>query len=219
MGLNNYWEVLVTRCWLIILCALLTMLSAYLLRASRPALFESTTILIARVDTLDYGRLQTYKEVLSSYANKERYIEQVIPAVMNDLKLDLNIYQMAEQIVIIPQPSTLTLEIKVSREEPASAINLSNRLADEIAYFAKQENSNKEQKTRFPELETVLTSKKAVRVRGAIYINTIAGLCAGILNGYLIAYALEFLDDCMNTDDQVRRTLGDEIAFLGQIPK
>jgi capsular polysaccharide biosynthesis protein len=195
------------------------MVSAYLWSAYRPALFESTTILIARVDTLDYGRLQTYKEVLTSYANKERYIEQVIPIVMNDLKLDLNIYQMAEQIVIIPQPSTLTLQIKVSFQEPQTAISLSNRLADEIAYFAQQENSNKEQKTRFPSLEIVLISREAVRISRAIYINTIAGMCAGILNGYLIAYALEFLDDSINTDDQIRRTLGDEIAFLGKIPK
>lgn len=216
MELKEYWRIIVQRGWIVVLAALLTGASAYGWSASQPDEYRSTARLIVRADSIDYGRLQTTRQLLASYAERIRSPE-FAGAVVNALELDQNPYDVLSRVTVSPLLNELVMQIDVTDSDPEMTRRLANGYADE--FFSQIEEANADQ---LREDRMVLDLIAPAGPGGLVGPNPgllgAAGALLGLLLGGLIVLAVELLDDTIKTRDDIERYIGKDLLLLGQVP-
>lgn len=216
MELKDYWRIIVQRGWIIVVAALLTAGSAYAWSRAQPPEYRATARLLVRADSLDFGRLQASKQVLSSFAARIRSENTAFPVVSN-LKLDLNPYDVLGQIAVSADQNLLTIQIDATNRDPEIAGRIANGFAEE--FVAEIDRANQVQRREDQVMVEIIERAGAgVQVAPKPTINAVAGGLLGTLLGGLIVLALELLDDTIKSKEDIERYVGKELLLLGQVP-
>lgn len=216
MELKDYWRIVIQRGWIVVLAALLTGGSAYLWSRAQPPEYKATARLLVRADSLDFGRLQASKQVLSSFAERIRSEKTAFPVVAR-LKLDLNPYDVMSQISVSSDQNQLTIQIDARNADPELAGRIANGFAEEFVAEIEQANSVQRREDQVA-VEIIQPAGAGAQVAPRPTINAVAGLLLGGLLGGLLVLALELLDDTIKSKDDIERYLGRDLLFLGQVP-
>lgn len=216
MELKDYWRIIIQRGWIVVLAAVLTAGSAFLWSRAQPPEYRATAVVLVRADSLDFGRLQASKQILASFSQRIRS-EETAFVVVDQLKLDLNPYEVLANLAVSSDQNDLTIQIDATSHDPEIAGQLANGFAEE--FIRGIEDSNTVQLREDQVLVDVLQRAGAGAQTGPnTRINTIAGAAFGILLGGVLVLLLELLDDTIKTKDDIERYVGREMLFLGQVP-
>ncbi len=216
MELKDYWRIVVQRGWIIVLAALLTAGSAYAWSAAQTPTYRATARLVVRADSLDWGRIQASKQVLSNYAEIIRS-ERVAFRVVDTLKLDLNPYEVLGRVTVSPDPNQLIMQIDVDDRDPALAARIANGFAEEFVSLINEANSQQRREERV-DVSIIQQAGAGSLIAPKPLINAIAGAVLGTLLGGLLVLALELLDDTIKSRDDIERYVGKDLMMLGQVP-
>lgn len=216
MELKDYWRILIQRGWIVVLAALLTAGSAYLWSRSQPAEYRASARLLVRADSLDFGRLQASKQVLSSFAERIRSEKTAFPVVAN-LKLDLNPYEVLGGINVSSDQNQLTIQIDATNRDPELAGLIANGFAQEFVTEIDRANQVQRREDQVA-VEIIQAAGPGAQIAPKPTIAAVAGGLLGLLLGGLIVLALELLDDTIKSKDDIERYLGRDLLLLGQVP-
>jgi capsular polysaccharide biosynthesis protein len=216
MELRDYWRILVQRGWIVLIAGLLTAGSAYMWSAAQPREYRASAVLIVRADTLEWGRLQASKQVLSNYATIIRS-ENTAFRVVDALRLDVNPYRVLERVTVMPDPNQLIMQIDVTDRDPQLAAQIANGFADEFHQQIDAANQMQRREDRV-EVDVIQRAGQGTLVAPRPAFNAMAGALLGILLGGFIVLALELLDNTIKTQEDIERYVGKDLMLLGQLP-
>lgn len=216
MELRDYWRIVVQRGWIVVLAALLTAGSAYLWSQFQEPEYKATALLLVRADSLDFGRLQASKQVLSSFTKRIRSERTAFP-VVERLKLDLNPYDVLGQLAVSSDQNQLTIQIDATNREADIAGQIANGFAEEFVDEIEQANSVQRREDQI-KVEVIQRAGVGGLVAPKPMINAVAGGLLGFLLGGFVVLALELLDDTIKTREDIERYVGKDIYLLAQVP-
>lgn len=216
MELKDYWRIIVQRGWIVVLAIVLTAGSAYLWSRSQEPEYRATARLLVRADTLDFGRLQASRQVLASFSRRIRSEKTAFP-VVDQLKLDLNPYEVMGQISVSSDQNELTIQIDANNKESELAGRIANGFAEEFVSEIEQANAVQRREDQI-KVEIIQPAGAGELVAPKPMINAAAGALLGLLLGGLIVLAVELLDDTIKSRDDIERYLGKDLLLLGQVP-
>lgn len=216
MTLQDYWRILIRRGWIVLLAALLVGMSAYLWSRAQTPEYRSSAVIIVRVDSLDFGRIQANKQVLSSFSKQIRS-EKMAFEVVDRLRLDLNPYDVLGRLAISISTDQFTLQIDATDSDPERAARIANGFAE--AFVEEIDRSNQVQRREDQIIvELIQQAGVGAQVSPKTRLNSVAGLVLGGLLGTILVLAMELLDTSLKSRDEIERYIGRDVMLLGQIP-
>jgi capsular polysaccharide biosynthesis protein len=216
MELKEYWRIIIQRGWIVVLAALLTGASAYGWSRMQPPQYRSTARLIVRADSMDYGRLQTTRQVLASYAERIRSPE-FAAAVVDTLQLDQSSSEILSRVNVSPLLNELVMQIDATDSDPEMTRIIANGFANEFFDQIEEANAGQLREDRII-LDLIAEAGPGGQIGPRPSLMGLAGALLGLLLGGLIVLAVELLDDTVKSRDDIERYIGKDLMLLGQVP-
>jgi capsular polysaccharide biosynthesis protein len=219
MELADYFRILRTRGWIIVVVAVVAAVSAFGFSKLQRPIYKSSmqvTVLPARNDL---GLAETTKNLLRAYVtiiDTKRFAQQVLDRFQQDGKpLDMTAQQLKNNVVIASYEDKNVMQIDVKDRDGEQANRIALTWAREFQDWRNTENDKVRKEDR---VDVVLGDNPIYsKYRPQTTINTAAGGIFGVLLGALIVAALEWIESgLVRTPADVERKLG--LAVLGVIP-
>lgn len=213
-------EIILKRKWLILIltvfCAISSVLyTKYMITPQ----YESDTTLMVNgnkgmsaadiASSFDLGSINLNQKLVVTYGEivKSRI---VLEQVISNLGLDLTYTELYNKIISSPVKSTEILRITVKDESPEMAAQIANKTAEvfvkEVMRILKVNNVET--------IDRAIPHDKAINVK--LKLNVAVAMVLGIMLGVFIAFAMAYLDQSLNSEEEVKRHLG--LNVIGVIP-
>lgn len=211
MELQELWRVIRKRLGMMVLIAVVaTVTSGLLSKFVLPKQYAGTATLIVIPQN-------STQDLLTSMATGQKLVDTYAQLVLSRAVLTrvaesegVSVAQLTKMIITTPETNTDLLTITVKSSSPAMAANIANAVArstvTEVTSVQGQKN-----------LEVVnpaLSSNIPVAPKTAI--NVAIALVLGLLVGGGLAFLLEYMDDSIHSEDDVKRVL--DLPLLAVIP-
>ena len=219
MELADYFRILRTRGWIIVVVAVVAAVSAFGFSKLQRPIYKSSmqvTVLPARNDL---GLAETTKNLLRAYVtivDTKRFAQQVLDRFQQDGKpLDMTAQQLKNNVIIASYEDKNVIQIDVKDRDGEQANRIALTWAREFQDWRNTENDKVRKEDR---VDVVLGDNPIYsKYRPQTTINTAAGGIFGVLLGALIVAALEWIESgLVRTPADVERKVG--LAVLGVIP-
>ncbi len=219
MEISDYFRILRTRGWIIVLVAAVTAASAFGFSKLQRPIYKSSmqfTVLPARNDM---GLAQTTKQLLRAYVtimDTRKWAGQVLQRFEQEgHPLDMTPEQLKSNVIIASYEDKNVIQVDVKNPDGEVGNRIAIAWAQEFQAWRKLEND----KVRKEDQVDVVLGDNPIysKFRPQTTINTAAGGVFGLLLGTLIVAALEWVESgVVRTPADLERKLG--LAVLGAIP-
>jgi capsular polysaccharide biosynthesis protein len=219
MEISDYFRILRTRGWIIVLVAAVTAASAFGFSKLQRPIYKSSmrvTVLPARNDL---GLAETTKNLLRAYVtiiDTKRFAAQVLQRFEEaHTPLDMTPDQLKDNVIIASYEDRNVIQVDVKNADGEQGNRIAIAWAQEFRDWRDQENNKVRKEDR---VDVVLGDNPTYsKFRPQTTINTAAGGIFGLLLGTLIVAALEWVESgVVRTPADLERKLG--LAVLGAIP-
>jgi capsular polysaccharide biosynthesis protein len=216
LELRQYWDILRKR-WLLVvaipvIAALVSgVLSFFVLK---PQYEADTTLLVNQKSSSDpslvYSTITANQALVSTYSNiiKSRTIEQ---AVIDDLKLPYTAQQLDGMIQVSSPNQSQVIDVKVVDGSQAEAARIANELA---SVFQRKAETLMDVKN-VQVVDPAEAISNPVPVKPNKKLNVAIAFILGLMVSVGLAFLLEYLDNRLRTEEDVKRYLG--LPVLGAI--
>ena len=217
MELQDYFQILWRRGWIVLLVALIGGASALFFSLQQTPVYSASIELSVEPARADWGLSNIVKELLRSYAENMRTYT-VAMEVIDRAQLDMTADRLLSELYVNPDASTFTLKIEARDYDPLVAQQIAQAMGE--VFVEDRQGWNQEQDKR---------DRIAVRIRDNVYnrgyslyspkkkINTLAGAVFGGTLGGMVIFAIEWMTrDLIRTQQDVEREL--QTTVLGAIP-
>lgn len=217
MELQDYFQILWRRGWIVLLVALIGGASALFFSLQQTPVYSASIELSVEPARADWGLSNIVKELLRSYAENMRTYT-VAMEVIDRAQLDMTADRLLSELYVNPDASTFTLKIEARDYDPLVAQQIAQAMGE--VFVEDRQDWNQEQDKR---------DRIAVRIRDNVYnrgyslyspkkkINTLAGAVFGGTLGGMVIFAIEWMTrDLIRTRQDVEREL--QTTVLGAIP-
>jgi len=215
--LQEYFQVLRRRGWIILLVALIGGASALFFSLQQTPVYSASIELSVQPARADWGLSNTVKDLLRNYAeNIKTY--SVATEVIDRAQLDMTADRLLSKLYVSPDASTFSLKIEARDYDPLVAQQIAQTVGEVFVEDRQAWNQEQDKRDRID-----------VRIRDNVYnrgyslyspkkkINALAGLVFGGLLGGLVVFAIEWMTrDLIRTPQDVEREL--QVTVLGTIP-
>jgi capsular polysaccharide biosynthesis protein len=219
MEISDYFRILRTRGWIIVLVAAITAASAFGFSKLQRPIYKSSmrvTVLPARNDL---GLAETTKNLLRAYVtiiDTKKFAAQVLQRFEEaHTPLDMTPDQLKDNVIIASYEDRNVIQVDVKNADGEQGNRIAIAWAQEFRDWRDQENNKVRKEDR---VDVVLGDNPTYsKFRPQTSINTAAGGIFGLLLGTLIVAALEWVESgVVRTPADLEGKLG--LAVLGAIP-
>jgi capsular polysaccharide biosynthesis protein len=216
MTLQEYWRIIRTRGWIILVSMLLAAALAFGISYLQKELYQATVEVSTVPARPDWGLGNTAKDLMRNFTANLKTPE-VAARVIARQQLDKNPYDLLADTQVEPDSSTFTIKIQVRDADGEVAKLAALGFADEFyeertAYYAQQDKGDR--------IEVKIRSRDIgyAQIQPKPTLNAIAGAVLGLLFGLGLVLLLTWLEaDLLRTPAAVERTLG--LPVLGAVPQ
>ena len=219
MELSDYFRILRTRGWIIVVVAVVAAASAYGFSKLQRPIYKSSMQLTVLPARNDFGLAQTTKQLLRAYVtimDTKRWAAQVLQRFEQaGAPLDMTPEQLKGNVIIASYEDKNVIQIDVKSPDGEQGNRIALTWAQEFETWRNLENG----KVRKEDQVDVVLGDNPIytQYRPQTKINVAAGGIFGVLLGALIVAALEWIESgLVRTPADVERKLG--LAVLGAIP-
>lgn len=216
MTFQEYWRIIRTRGWIVVLAVVLGAGAAFAISMVQKDLYAATVEVSTVPARPDWGLGNTAKDLMRNFTSNLKTPE-VAGRVIARQQLDMNPYDLLANTQIEPDSSTFTIKIQVRNPDGEVAKQAALGFADEFyeertAYYAQLDKSDRiEVKIRSRDIGYDQLQPKPV-------LNALAGAVLGLLLGVAVVLLLTWMEaDLLRTPAAVERTLG--VPVLGTVPR
>lgn len=216
MTFQEYWRIIRTRGWIVLLAILLGAGAAFAISMVQKDLYAATVEVSTVPARPDWGLGNTAKDLMRNFTANLKTPE-VAARVIARQQLDMNPYDLLANTQIEPDSSTFTIKIQVRNPDGEVAKQAALGFADEFyeertAYYAQLDKSDRiEVKIRSRDIGYSQLQPKPL-------LNAVAGAVLGLLLGVALVLLLTWMEaDLLRTPAAVERTLG--VPVLGTVPR
>ncbi len=210
MEINDYFNILRKRGWIIILVAVVAAVSTFGFSKMQTPIYSATVKLsVVPARATDWGSNNSLKDLLRNYAENIR-THTMAQEVIDRAQLDMDTTTLLGKLFVNPDSSTFTLELEGRDEAPKVAMDIVNQMA--IVFIEDRDQWNQRQDKR---------DRIEIRMLDSVYnlgyqqyspkiqINSLAGGLFGVLMGMLVIFFLEWLErDTIRTAEDIERIMG-----------
>lgn len=199
--------------WLLIIPTLAIMICGVItLYVISPIYEASTTLLIGRAQDetqLGYQDVMLNRQLISTYSELARS-RSVTESVINALRLDMSISELAGQISVSSVRDTEILAVRVENEDPLLATRIANQVAKSFS----------ERVVGYSNINNVTVVDEAIKPEKPVSPNlkrnlAITGFIA-IFFAVSLIFFIEFIDNTIKTTADVEYILG--LTVLAEVP-
>ncbi|NWJ48188.1 MAG: hypothetical protein HXX08_20225 [Chloroflexi bacterium] len=215
MQLKDYINVLKKRWWLALLVAMVAAGVAFGYSLSQPKTYQAIAKLQGDVGKPDNNLWASLKEQINGYPARFDSVE-FASAINERGKFDLPIDEIRGKIKVQARPAEYTFVITVDDTDAKRAAAIANTSGQILVDENEQKIAgyNQDQQTYIK-----LTSPAAVpdKPNGPrTNLNTAAGAALGLVIGLIFIFAVEFFDDTIKSEEELKRLTG--LTVLGSVP-
>lgn len=213
MQLREYLAVARKRWWLVLLLAASAAIASYLFAKLQDPVYRSSVRLEVSGD-LDYGNTLAIEKRLQQFAQRIK-TTRIAVEVDRNLRTDLAAEALLEKVKVAAVPENLQIQIDVDDVSPERAQLIAREFgrAFEEQHTASEQGKLQEKQVLIAPLDQPTEAKLSwPQPRVIVPAAAILGLVVGLL----LVFVLEYLDDTLNTPEDVVRYLG--LTTLGIIP-
>ncbi len=215
MNLIDYGRIILRRGWIMILLAILTATSAYLISRQLTPVYRSTQLVLIQPSRTDLGLTEALIRLMQSYrvylGSTDRAKE-----VIDTLDLDMSPGDLLAAATFNADRDRLTMQIDIDLTDGELANDIAREWGNLLVQYRNRENQTVRQEDRITALpiDTPQYSLQSPNVQ----INTIAGGLIGFGLGAILVFVLEYLESAIvRRRDDVERSLG--LPVLSTIPE
>lgn len=212
MELKQYASILLRWTWLIVLCALIASLLAYVVSRQQTPIYAASTVLLVNspargIAQYSDSALRSTEGMLGTYA--ELLVKRpVLEETIKDLNLSRSPESLKQQIAVTVTPNTLLLVLTVEDTDPQRAADIANQL---VRVLNRQEqellaNPYAAYREALQVIEVALP--RSAPVRPLVMTNVLMALAVGIVLAIGVALLAEHFNDTARSIDDVQRVLG-----------
>jgi protein tyrosine kinase modulator len=216
LSLTEYWHLLRRWGWILVLAAILTAGSAYVLSKAQTPVYKSTIYVGVQPTRPDLGLTESAKTLLRFYVaviNSEKYAELVIN--QPNLQLDRTPSSLLADVTIASDESRFVIQIDVKNRNGDVANDIAEAWADQFVAWRTEQNAKVAREDKVDAFK--LDRAKYSLDRPNTKVNTLAGAILGLLLGGLIVFFVEYREaEVIRSPEDIERVLG--LAVLGAIP-
>jgi len=212
--LQDYWNIVAKRWWIILLVAVVAVVSAYVYSKSQQPIFRSSARLYVMPARPDYGNVLFISNVVRQYSQLI-VTDRFLNAVNEKLNLDMPSQVLKTKVYTSGTADNLAVQIEVDNPDPAKAQDIVRALTQEFMEDQAMRMQNVDRVNRI-DVRMYDEPAPAVLVRPKTRVNVIAGGVLGFLLGAIIAFVLEYLDDTIKNSADVERYVA--LPVVGNIP-
>lgn len=214
MPLSEYGRILRRWGWILLLMALLTAGSAYVLSRAQTPIYKSTVMILVSPSRTDFGLTQSAKTLLRSYVlrvDSETFAQKVI----NELQLDTTAQALMGDVTIASDDSRFGIQIDVKNRNGDLANDIARVWAEEVVAWRGTENAAVRQEDKVS--ADIVEDPQYVLYRPNTKVNVLAGAILGLLLGGVIVFAIEYVESgVLRSPQDIERAL--QLPVLGIIP-
>jgi len=213
--IQDYLAVLRKSWRLIIFTAVVTTASAFIFAKLQQPIYRSSVV-VEVTGRLDYGTSLAINNQLRQMANRLQTVN-LANEVDRRYQFDLGGERLMDKIHTQAFPDSVTIQIDVDDTDPTRARQVARGFAE---VFVERETASQE---GLPQQERRVVSMLDEPKPPRLYwpqtrVFLLSGLILGLVLGVLLAFARDFLDDSLETVEDVERYLGPGVVTLGMIP-
>ncbi len=215
MDLRDYLNVLVKRGWIILLVAVITAGSAFVVSKLQTVVYRSSIQLNVIPGRLDWGLQQTIRNLMRNYSGEIRS-RDTAQKVINRGQLDLTVDDLLAKMTVSPIESDFLMQIDVDDVDPTRAQVIAQTAAE---IFVEDKRVQMLEQDKHDRLDvSIRDSATPARVFWPkIGLLVVAGGLFGLLAGALVVLGLERLAaDVIRQSRDIERYSG--LTVLGSIP-
>ncbi|MBI4496506.1 MAG: hypothetical protein HY689_01205 [Chloroflexi bacterium] len=214
MYLRDYWAVLRTFWWLVLLAGLVGGTGAYVSSKLEPPLYRSSTRLYVMPVKPDFGNVMFIQNVVRQYSQLV-IADRFLADVGEQLRLDLPVAALRQKITASGTAENLVIQVDVDDQDPGRAQAIARQLAK--AFIQDQEARMKDvSKDNRIEVRSYDDPTPPALLRPSARRNVVAGGLLGLLIGTVCAFVLVYLDDTIKSSEDAERSVA--LPVLGSIP-
>lgn len=215
MNLIDYGRIIVRRGWIMILLAILTAASAYLISRQQTPVYRSTQLVLIQPARTDLGLTEALIRLMQSY---RVYLSSTDRAqeVIDALDLDLTPGDLLAAATFNADRDRLTMQIDIDLTDGEMANNIAREWGNLLVEYRNRENQRARQEDR---ITALLVDRPQYGLQSPnVSINTIAGGLIGFGLGAILVFVLEYLESAIvRRRDDIERSLG--LPVLSSIPE
>ena len=181
MTFQEYWRIIRTRGWIVLLAILLGAVGAFAISKFQKNLYAATVEVSTVPARPDWGLGNTAKDLMRNFTSNLKTPE-VAANVITRQQLDMNPYDLLANTQIEPDSSTFTIKIQVRNPDGEVAKQAALGFADEFyeertAYYAQLDKSDR--------IEVKIRSRDIgyEQIQPKPLLNAVAGGVLGLLLG------------------------------------
>ncbi|MEI7556166.1 Wzz/FepE/Etk N-terminal domain-containing protein [Candidatus Chlorohelix sp.] len=215
MQLKDYINVLKKRWWLALLVAVIAAGVAFGYSLSQPKTYQAIAKLQGDVGKPDNNLWASLKEQINGYTARFDSVE--FAAAINERgKFDLPIDEIRGKIKVQARPAEYTFVITVEDTDAKRAASIANTSGQILVDENEQKIAgyNQDQQTYIKLTSPAATPDKPNSPR--TNLNTAAGAALGLVIGLIFIFAVEFFDDTIKSEEELKRLTG--LTVLGSVP-
>lgn len=216
MTFQEYWRIIRTRGWIVVLAVLLGAGAAFAISMVQKEVYAATVEVSTVPARPDWGLGNTAKDLMRNFTANLKTPE-VAARVITRQQLDMNPYDLLANTQIEPDSSTFTIKIQARNPDGEVAKLAALGFADEFyeertAYYAQLDKTDRiEVKIRSRDIGYEQLQPKPL-------LNAVAGAVLGLLLGVALVLLLTWMEaDLLRTPAAVERTLS--MTVLGSVPR
>ncbi|MBE2267580.1 MAG: hypothetical protein IAE80_05065 [Anaerolinea sp.] len=215
MNLIDYGRIILRRGWIIVLLAILTAVSAYVISRGQTPVYRSTQLVLIQPARTDLGLTEALIRLMQSY---RVYLSSTDRAqeIIDTLDLDMTPDDLLAAATFNADRDRLTMQIDVDLTDGELANDIAREWGNLLVAYRARENQTVRQEDRITAL--LVDRPQYGLIRPNVMINTIAGGLIGFGLGAILIFALEYLESAIvRRRDDIERSLG--LPVLSTIPE
>lgn len=220
MELKRYFRMLHRWIWLIALITVLTTLSSafYSWELAKPKYEATSTILVNQRQSLMTPATSMYDSVMANQALVQTYSDimesdSILMAVIHQLHLSVTAPQLKKMISVTSTAQSEVINVSVTSLQVQQAANIANALVqnfqERIVSLMAVQNVQVVDPATVPNHPIPVSPHKQK--------NVVIAFVLGLIIGTAFALTIEYLDDAVRTEEDVRRLL--DLPILGTVTK
>lgn len=215
MEIKAYLRILRQRGWIILLTALVAGAAAFGFSRLQEPIYRTRILVSVLPARADWGLSNSTKDLLRNFQT-QLLTHRMAQKVIDQAQLDMNSYELLEEVEANPEPDRFLIEIVAKDREPQTAIDIVQTMAQLFVDEREAWNQEQDKRDRI-DVTIVDNARDAPQWRPNLKMNLLVGLLLGALVGAAIVFLLEWLEsDILRTPEDIERVL--DLSVLGAIP-
>ncbi len=214
MNLTEYLRILIQRGWILILLAVITGSTAYLVSREQTPEYRASQRVIIQPSRPDLGLSEAsirLLEPLVAIINSEQVAQEII----DDLRLDMTAGELKGNATIAADQLRMIIQIDVDSTDQEVAQAVASAWGQKLKDYRDEQNQTVNREDR---VDAIISDFPAVsQIAPRPLLTGIAGGILGLIIGGLIIFALEFVESAIvRRREDLERNL--QIPVLSTIP-